>query len=243
MRAVPPALFALCLASIAGAQEAGPDPEVARIRANRTVDCLERVGRDLTTTMDLLRDASRQTQSIDQAAARDAAVAVVSLEQRVADLSRALSECVPEEAQLEPRTVVQEHTGAEAAVGEANDIPAVERDAVLTSNVRVVVGQRVDGTGTVADESIQRGIRAIGSRLERCYEQLIERDALQTGTLDLTFTVSTAGRVGDVLVSRSTLTDGRFQSCVRYAGRRIQPPTAARGGDARYTYSLRFGPS
>ena len=70
MRAVPPALFALCLASIAGAQEAGPDPEVARIRANRTVDCLERVGRDLTTTMDLLRDASRQTQSIDQAGFR-----------------------------------------------------------------------------------------------------------------------------------------------------------------------------
>ena len=243
MRAAAVVLVALVLSPLAIAQDGqdGLPPGEARTRATRTVDCLERVERELTTTMRLLRDAARQTESGDAAVARDAATTVVSLEQRVADLSRALKACVPEAAQLRPQTVVQEPTGVEAAVGEANDIPAVERDTELSRNVHVIIGHRVDGTGTVPHANIKRGVRGISSRLERCYAQMVDRGALTSGQLDLTFSVTTDGRVRDALVERSTIDDGRFQNCVRYAGRRIRPGTISRGGDARYTYTLRFG--
>lgn len=239
MRALTVSLV-LLLASSALAQEASP--EDARQSAGRTLDCLERVKHDLETTMRLLRDASRQTRSSDAQARRDAAHMVTSLQQRAADLARALRACVPEDAHLNPRTVVREPTGTEASVGEHNDIPSVERDARLADNVRAVVGQRVDGTGHIDDGTVKRAIRSAAGRMERCYEQLVDRGALQSGQLNLIFSITDRGGVRGVRVERSTIANDRFQRCVRSAGQRIRPPSAARGGDARYSYTLHFGP-
>ena len=239
MRVLPLALFALALTSLAAAQD--PDPAAARTRANRTVDCLERVQNDLGTTMRLLREAARQTQSRDAAAARDAVQMVVSLEQRVADLSRAMKACVPEDALLQPRTVVQDRTGSEAAVAEANDIPVVERDATLAPHVKAVIGQRVDGTGTVSHAVVKASIRGVSSRLERCYTRLANRQAGVQGQLDLAFTISTRGDVRNVAVQRPSIESMSFARCVQSAGQRMRPSAGAVGGDARFSYTLAFG--
>jgi len=240
MRALTVAFVALLVPSLAAGQEA--DPEAARTSAGRTIDCLERVNHDLENTMRLLRDASRQTRSENARARQDAAHMVVSLQQRVADLSRALKDCVPDDAHLRPRTVVQEHTGTEAAVGEHNDIPSVEEDARLADNVRAVIGQRVDGTGHIDDAHVKRAIRSAASRMERCYEQLVDRGALQSGQLNLVFTITSRGSVSGVRVERSTIANASFNRCVQSAGQRIRPSAGASGGDVRYSYTLHFGP-
>ena len=241
MRALPVAFAVLLVPSLALAQE--PDPEAARVSAGRTIDCLERVNHDLENTMRLLRDASQQTRSTSANARRDAAHMVTSLQQRVADLSRALKDCVPEDAHLTPRTIVQEPTGNEASVREHNDIPSVEQDARLADNVHAIIGQRVDGTGHLDDAHVRRGIRSAAGRMERCYEQLVNRGALQTGQLNLVFSITPRGSVRGVRVERSSIDNRRFNRCVQAAGQRIRPGTGATGGDVRYSYTLRFGPS
>jgi len=241
MRALPILSALLLFPSLAAAQDP-PDPAEARSSAARTIDCLERVNGDLETTMRLLRDAARQTRSSNAQARTDAAQMVVSLQQRVADLSRALKSCVPEEAQLNPRTVVQEPTGNEASVREANDIPSVEENSPLGRNVRVLVGQRVDGTGTIDDAVVKRTVRSASDRLDRCYAQLVDRGALTTGEARLVFTIRGRGRVRNVRLAESSIDNRRFQRCVERAGQRMRAASGPRGGEARFSYRLRFGP-
>lgn len=242
MRALPVSLIALSIASFAAGQDTGPDPAEARASAGRTIDCLERVNRDLESNMRLLRDAARQTRSDNTRASRDAAQMVVSLQQRVADLSRALKQCVPDDAHLNPRTVVQEHTGAEASVGQHNDIPSIEEDSPLSRNVRVVVGQRVDGTGTIDAAVVKRTVRTASERLDECYGQLVNRGALTTGEARLVFTIRGRGPVRNVRLEESSIDNSRFQRCVERAGRRMRAASSPRGGDTRFSYRLRFGP-
>lgn len=241
MRALPVFSVLLLLPTLATAQDA-PDPAEARASAGRTIDCLERVNADLETTMRLLRDASRQTRSTNAQARDDAAQMVVSLQQRVADLSRALKDCVPEDAHLNPRTVVQEPTGNEASVRQANDIPSVEEDSPLSRNVRVLVGQRVDGTGSIEAAVVKRTVRTVGDRLDRCYAQLVDRGALTTGEARLVFTIHGRGRVRNVQLEESSIDNRRFQRCVERAGRHMRAASGPRGGDVRFSYRLRFGP-
>ncbi len=241
MRALPIVFALLLVPTLAFAQEA-PSPEEARDRASHTIDCLERVNTDLETTMRLLRDARRQTQSSNAQARSDAAQMVVSLQQRVADLARALKDCVPEEAHLTPRTVVQEPTGAEASVRESGDIPSVEQDAPLGRNVRVIVGQRVDGTGTIDDAVVKRTVRTASDRLDRCYAQLVDRGALTTGEARVVFTIRGRGRVRNVELEESSIDNRRFQRCVERATRRMRAASGPSGGETRFSYRLRFGP-
>ncbi len=233
------ALLALALPAAAAQDE----PRAARERAARTLDCLQPLQRELNTTIQLLREARDQTGSADPRARADAAAAVRALEQRLHRLGEQLQRCVPPEASLRPRTVVQEPTGTEAAVATENRATTeIERDTQLAANVRVQVGERVDGYGTVAASEVRRMVAAIGSRLDRCYGELVERDALQSGTAILAFTVTPNGQIRRVTVEQPTLGDRRFVRCLRRAGQAIRATTAATGGDARFAYTLRFGP-
>jgi len=240
MRALSVFSVFLFLPTLAAAQDA-PDPAEARASAGRTIDCLERVNADLENTMRLLRDASRQTRSSNAQARTDAAQMVVSLQQRVADLSRALKGCVPEDAHLNPQTVVQEPTGAEAAVREANDIPSVEEDARLSRNVRILVGQRVDGTGAIDAAVVKRTIRTSSARFDQCYGQLVDRGALTSGEVRVVFTIRGRGRVRNVELEESSIDNRRFQRCVERAARHMRAASGPRGGEVRFSYRLRFG--
>lgn len=235
-------LFAALLgATPAFAQD---DPAAARGRATRAIDCLQPLHRELATTIQLLREARDQTASGDERARTDAAAAVRALEQRLHRLARQIQACVPEEAALEPRTVVRERSGSEAAVATENRATTeVERDTELAPNVRVQVGERVDGQGTVDAGEVRRMVARVGPALDRCYGELVERDALQSGTAILAFTVTSSGRIRRVTVEQVTLGDSHFRRCLRHAGQRIRATTAATGGDARFAYTLHFGPA
>ncbi len=237
----PVLLAALVCSTPAFAQDASA---VARGRATHALDCLQPLHRELTTTLQLLREARDQTTSADERARADAAAAVRALEQRLHRLGEQLQACVPSEAALEPRTIVQERTGSEAAVATENRATTeIERGTRLAPNVQVQVGERVDGHGTVAASEVRRMVSRVGAEFERCYGALVERDALQSGTAILSFTVTPRGRIRRVTVEQPTLGDSRFRRCLRHAGQRIRATTAATGGDARFAYTLHFGPS
>ncbi|MEM9073287.1 MAG: AgmX/PglI C-terminal domain-containing protein [Myxococcota bacterium] len=240
MRSLPLILLALAFSSSALAQ---PDVSAARSRATQTIDCLRPLQSELRTTVQLLREARDQMNTSDAEARQDAARAVSALEQRLHRLAERIQSCVPEEASLEPRTVIQERTGSDARVGVENQATSeTERGTALTRNVHVEVGERVDGHGSIAAAEVRRMVSRIGSRLDRCYGQLVERGALQTGTAILAFTVTPSGRIRRVTTERVTLGDSRFHRCLRRAGQSIRASTAAMGGDVRFAYTLRFGP-
>lgn len=211
-------------------------------RASAAIDCLTPIQRRLTSHIQLLREAKAQLASSDGVARADAARAVVSLEQRVMALGEALRNCVPSSASLEPEVRVQDRTGSEAAVGERNDAtPDIERDVALRRLVHVVVAERVDGAGQAPADTVRRAVRGIGDRLQRCYEQFLENGALQSGTAILSFTIDGRGRIVRPRVEQNTLRDSGFSSCLRQAARRMRANSGSVGGDARYSYTLRFG--
>jgi len=212
-------------------------------RASNEIRCLERVATDLQRSIRLLREAQDQLHASSQAARDDAARAVESLESRIDDLADAIKTCMPQASGAEQQVIVVDPVGADARVGMENAATdEVERDAQLAPYVKVVVGQRVDGHGSVSGAAVRAGVRTIASRLERCYGSLVERGALERGELHLVFTVTTSGRVTRVGVENPSIGERRFHRCVQSAGRAIRIRGSANGGDATYSYTLRFGP-
>lgn len=242
MRALPIWALMLATGTAAGATAQDLGPTEARARAARAIDCLEPLLTRLTTTLRLLREAQAQLDAPGENARRDAAHAIVSLEQQIDDLGESLRSCVPHGSRLEPHHRVEGPSGADARVGHEN--PAtheLERDVQLTTNVRVAIGERVDGHGSLPGQDVRRMVSRIGGRLESCYGELVDRGALQHGQLVLAFTVDASGRVQRVSVEASTISNRRFQQCVERAGQSIAPGATPTGGDVRFAYTLRFG--
>ena len=169
--------------------------------------------------MQLLREARAQLDA-SHADLRDAAAhSVVSLEQRVTRIAEAIKACVPDE---EVQTRVQEHSGNNAAVGQENAATlVVEQNTRLGNYVQVVRGERVDGHGNVSGSEVRRMFSRISGRLQRCYGNYVDRNALEAGTAILSFTVTTSGRVRGVRVEQA-MGDASFQRCLRHAGRAIR---------------------
>ncbi len=230
--------LALLIPALAHAQPPA-DVAGARTRAPREIDCLQRQASALRDTIQLLREARAQLDA-SHADLRDAAAhSVVSLEQRVARIAEAIKACVPDE---DVQTRVQEHTGNNAAVGQENAATlVVEQNTRLGNYVQVVRGERVDGHGNVSSDEVRRMFGRISGRLQRCYGNYVDRNALEAGTAILSFTVTTSGRVRSVRVEQA-MGDASFQRCLRHAGRAIRATTSAVGGDVQFAYTLRFGP-
>lgn len=228
----------LMIPALAHAQQPA-DVDGARARAPREIDCVQRQLSELRDTVQLLREAQAQLGASQSDLREAAAQSIVSLEQRIGRISDALQSCVPE-ARTETR--VREHTGAVARVGQQNPATqVVESDTQLSTYVKVVRGERVDGHGTIAGSEVQRMFRRIGSRIERCYGSYVDRNALESGTAILSFTITTSRRVRSIRVEQA-MGDATFQRCLRNAGRAIRASAPAVGGDVQFAYTLRFGP-
>ncbi len=234
--------FAATSATSAEAQP--PDVAAARGRAARAIDCVARLHRTLGTQLQLLREAQAQLNVSDTELREAAAHTVQSIEQRIDDLGEQLRACVPRSARLETQVRVEEHSGAEAAVGQENaHTQRVEANAALTQYVHVQVGERVDGHGQLPATTVRQMVHGIGARLGQCYDHLAERSSLERGTLVLSFTVDGRGRVQRVRVEAQHIGDSNFNRCVRHAGQRMRAGASPSGGDVRYAYTLRFGPA
>ena len=243
VRACLTACLAFATVSTAAAQPR--DVQEAQRRAAEELRCLDRVVRQLSETVDLLRDAEAQLEAESAELREHAAQAVEALEDRLDTLSDALKACLPQTSRAPAvRTIVRERTGTEASVGEVNDATVVvDRSRRLAPGVRVELGERVDGTGRLPAPALRQAFDGIGDRLGACYESYLERGALEQGRVILGFTVDARGSTTRVRTEGATFGDQRFERCVAAAGRTLRVGRAPSGGAVGYAYTLTFGPA
>ena len=219
-----------------------PNVDEARSRAMREVTCLERVQREVTTQVQLLREAHEQLSAPYEDVRNDAARAVEAIEQRLDELAEAMRACLPRASRLEQREVVREPTGSAAAVAVPNPATeVVEQDVQLSGYLTVRVGERVDGFGRLPASAVQSMIRGAAGRIAQCYGDFVEREALEAGTIILAWTVDASGRIQRVTIEQQQIGDVAFARCVERAASTMRG-TRPSGGDVRYAYTLRFGP-
>jgi hypothetical protein len=220
-------------------------------RVAREASCLAGKEADLRRIVQQMEDATRQIESPASSAdaRRDGRLALTALSQRAIRVERAILECRTELSAHARRPGPPEgvttghaplHPNDEAVALENDATRVVERDAVLQPNVGVVVGEQVDGTGTLQPEEVRAAVRDAASLFSRCYDQLVDRGALTRGNIIVTFRVTGSGQTTQARAGHGNLTDSRFVSCMSAAARRIRVSSAPHGGDAVYSYTLRF---
>ncbi|MCC6873289.1 MAG: hypothetical protein IT378_03190 [Sandaracinaceae bacterium] len=238
----------ILLPAIASAQELSDGVRtsaVARMRA--LADCLHARDRDMQEIMRLLADAERQRGSSDVTLRRAAEATIEALIARASDVQRQARTCAAGGDLPSPGTRVEERdappdSSADSVATDAPSLRVIESDASLASNVRVVRGEHVDGEGRFEPGAIRDAVHAIGSRVAQCYESYLDRGALDARELDLVFTVSSGSTsVRGVAIERSTFGDARLETCVRRAAEQIRPRQGPAGGEATFSYRLRFG--
>ena len=197
---------------------------LASVRA--FADCLERQHAEMSRIQRLIGESEAQRDRASGRVRQDAEAALEALIARAAAARRQTQECV---------------RAADSVAQQGGTVRTVEENAALTSNIRVVRGEQVDGQGQLDASVVRSAVRGISSRLERCYDQYLERGSLQAQQLNLVFTVRGAGRASRVSVERSGFSDARFERCVRSAGGQLRVSRGASGGEAIYSYTLRFG--
>jgi len=264
----PRALMALGLSvavasagALAAAQQLCEDGRVAIGQTTRAVEkldrelaCLREKRERLARVLALLGQAEAQAHNTSLSAREreDGETAVVSLRRQAADIERESQRCVEtamvfavnETAQPVNRVVAPAADPAADHVAQPNDSTrVVERDTRLTDDVRVVVGEQVDGLGRWNVASVRSGLHGIGGRLGACYDHMLEHGALREGTMILVFTVGDGGRVSRVGVEDDHLDDASLRRCVRQAGESLHFDASGRAaaGTATYSYTLRFG--
>jgi hypothetical protein len=180
---------------------------------------------------------------------QDARDAIRSLSQRAVEIERAAIACRSEPSAAAASgapvggviTRREPLTGAAAAVAQPNPATrVVERDAVLQGNVKAIVGEQVDGEGTVDAQVVRAAVRGVASRMSRCYDRLVERGALARGTVILVFTIERSGRVTEIRTEQNRVGNPSFALCLRAAARHMRPSRGAEDGDATFSYTLQF---
>ncbi|MEQ8459159.1 MAG: hypothetical protein RLO52_35400 [Sandaracinaceae bacterium] len=217
---------------------------LASVRA--FADCLERQHAEMSRIQRLIGESEAQRDRASGRVRQDAEAALEALIARAAAARRQTQECVRAADIPSPGTRVVERApppdpAADSVAQQGGTVRTVEENAALTSNIRVVRGEQVDGQGQLDASVVRSAVRGISSRLERCYDQYLERGSLQAQQLNLVFTVRGAGRASRVSVERSGFSDARFERCVRSAGGQLRVSRGASGGEAIYSYTLRFG--
>ena len=234
------ASLVLSLAPRARAQDAAAVAQVRQLES-----CVREHMAHLERLVRLIEAAQARTSSSDEAVRRDAVTTIDTLVGRAHEVREHLRHCV-DQAHI-PR---HEHTevtheeappeGAEGSVATAGGtVHEVEAGTELSTHVRVVRGERVDGHGSASDAQIRTAMRGIASRLEACYEGYADRASAAQGELHLVFTVADGGRVTGVEVERGRSFDAELRACVQRAGGALSVGTAR--GQSVYSYQLRFG--
>lgn len=221
---------------------------VAR-RAPAELSCLQQAEAHLSETIQLLHQAYVQLQSsVSAKVKRDAARTVTSLEQRLRKLSADLAKCVHVSGEgSQSASVVYvappPDPAAAAVAQDASAITVVERNRDLGPNLKVEVGEQVDGIGKVPDQAVRDAVTRIAYPVSVCYGHLLDRQALEQGELVLLFTVTPTGKVRRIQVERSTVGDASFVRCVtRGARHSMRVDSPAIGGSATFSYKFQLGP-
>lgn len=250
--------FAL-VAPTAAAQRPSPTPDPAAaiadaervaLRVEQEMVCLRDKHREMQRAVVLMREAQAQARTgSNEAIRRDAGDAIRSLQQRMVRLEREVLAC-RRQASVAARAdgpvegvVTRDPPADPRADAVATRNPAtrvVESDILLVGNVRAVRGEQVDGRGRVSNERVRDVIRSAASGIDRCYERMAGRAALERGRLLYTFTITSSGTVTRIRTEGSTFRNASFLRCVRGTARGIRVAGGASGGEATFTYTLQL---
>jgi hypothetical protein len=241
MRTTILALLVLALPSLASAQDmSAADRTRALERVRALAACVAQHRTDLERILALVREAEQQRERArDDRVRRDADAAIEALIARAAGVQRQARACVGGADLPSPGTSVVEHEAppdpsADAIEDASGTVRAVEQNAPLSEHVHVVVGEQVDGGGTMDAAHVRAAMRSIAPRLERCA-------AGGARQLELVFTFRNGSPRASGVTIEGTGSGDALASCVRQAGQALRVSRGPYGGVATFSYRLRFG--
>lgn len=244
--ALPPAATALLVAAAIALAPDGARAQDGAAQARAVAHCLHEHDTQVQRLVRLIEAAEQRAAQADlpEDVRRDAVATVSALVDRIRSHAQQVRHCIeqhPIAVRVDER--IEERAPAEATherlAADRGTVHEIERDALVTTGVRVVRGERVDGSGRAADESVRAAVRGVGSRLSACYEQYLDRAARRSGEVHLSFTASEGGRVGQAQVERSGGFDDAMERCVERAA--VEMRVSGQRGRSVYAYVLRFG--
>lgn len=240
------ALAALALPALASAQDLSASERASALaRVRSMASCAAREEAELTRVLRLIGESETQRdRARDAAARRDAERALDALIARAAGIQVRARACFRDDLPSPGTQVVVREPppdpAADSVAESGGTVRTVEEGAELTSNVRVVRGEQVDGEGRMDGAAVRSAVRGIARQLQRCYEGYLDRGSLAPAELDLVFAFH-GTRASDIDIERSGFSDARFEQCVRQAARSLHTSRAPSGGEAMFSYRLRFG--
>ncbi len=245
MRATLPLVLTL-LALFCGPQVAHAQP-VEGVGEVRTLSaCITEHQTHLTRIVRLIAEVEERLDSADARVASDARESMVTLMHRAHDIREHLRRCVENAHIPSPpsgTTVVHGDPPpdghADSVAEDHGTVHAVESDVRLTDSVRVVRGERVDGTGDVSDSNVVAAVHAVGGRIAACYDDYVDRVGSERGEVQLVFTVGSGGAATGVSVEAASRFDATFRTCIQRAGSEIRVADAR--GRVTFSYTFRFG--
>lgn len=218
-------------------------------RVDQEIDCLRARRIEMERTLRLMEESRQQMGRGDAAARRDARAAIESLRQRMVRLERESLACRREpsaaaRSDAPPEGVVYRDPpadpNADRVAQQNRGTRVVERDVLLFRSVHAVVGEQVDGRGRLDAQVIRAAVRRAASGFSQCYDRLVDHSTLVRGQIIVTFRVRPNGRVTNIRTDQGNMGGATFARCIRTAARRMRPASGPTGGDAEYSYTLRF---
>lgn len=219
---------------------------VAGLGEVRTLSsCIHEHQTHLDRLVRLIDEVEARLDSADARVASDARESMTTLLHRAHDVREHLRRCIDSARIPAPAAAVTHvdppsDSAAESVAGDRGTVHVVERDTVYSSSLRVVRGERVDGTGEAADTNVRVAVRAIRERLQACYDSYVDRVGSERGEVQLVFSLGGGGRASGVAVEAASRFDPDFRSCVQRAGSEIR--VADTRGRVTFSYTFRFGP-
>ena len=142
--------------------------------------CISEHHTHLARLVRLLDEANGRLSATDAAVRRDAELSIETLLQRAAESREALRACIVAADFQPPSGETVEHvttpdSAADHVASSGGSIHEIEADATVTSHVRVVRGERVDGSGSASDDSVRSAVHGVGAAVAGCYEGYVDR--------------------------------------------------------------------
>ncbi len=172
---------------------------------------------------------------------RDARASVETLVERVRAQADRVRRCVEQTHLPESRAAMERQRGEAAPDSLAEDqgtVHQIERGTPIGSHVRVVRGERVDGSGSAPDSSVETAMRRAGPHFDACHDQYIDRLVRRAGEIHLSFTAGEGGRITRSAVEHAGPFDRTMTQCIERAA--LTMNIEGQRGRSVYSYVLRF---
>ena len=235
-------LVTLALLAIATPAAAQHTAEVQQVHTLAT--CVTERHTQLDRVVRLLDEARERMSSATDATVRhDAELSIDTLLQRASEARDQIRACLAAATFTAPSGETVEHgttpdDAADHVASSGGSIHEIESDVALAEHVRVVQGERVDGSGSATDAAVRAAVHGAGHAVMLCYDAYMDRASARHGSIHVSFTVAEGGRVSSATVERGGF-DTQLRTCVQTAF------SAARVGGAHgtsvYAYEIALG--